>query len=308
LIEHQVEWAQLQPGGTGDPRFEELDRVVNAANAGGIKVLLSVINAPAWSRPRRSTGLPDNPADYGAVLGSMALRYQGRVQAYECWNEENLASNVGPGKIDPGAYLQLLKACYRGVKSADPRAIVVSGAPTPTGIDDPRIAMDDLLYLQRLYAINGGEASRYFDALGAHPEAFANAPDETLTRHRQSQFSNHPSFYLDRIREYRALMVAAGDGNKQIFATEFGYDSSDTIVPGYEYSRLVSQQEQGDYLARAFEKAATDYAPWVGMMMIWNLNFQAVVPSTDEKWGWGVMRGDFTPRPAYSALQAMPKG
>ena len=42
-------------------------------------------------------------------------------------------------------------------------------------------------------------------------------------------------------------------------------------------------------------------------MIIWNLNFQQVVPNTDEKWAFGIMRSDLSPRPAYDAVKAMPK-
>jgi hypothetical protein len=42
-------------------------------------------------------------------------------------------------------------------------------------------------------------------------------------------------------------------------------------------------------------------------MMQWNLNFQLAVPQTDEKWGFGVLREDWSARPAYNALAQMPK-
>jgi hypothetical protein len=32
-----------------------------------------------------------------------------------------------------------------------------------------------------------------------------------------------------------------------------------------------------------------------------------VVPPSDEKWGFGVLRSDYSPRPAYSALAVMAK-
>jgi hypothetical protein len=41
--------------------------------------------------------------------------------------------------------------------------------------------------------------------------------------------------------------------------------------------------------------------------MIWNLNYQAVVPQSDEKWGFSVLRSDWSGRPAYFALTSMAK-
>jgi len=42
-------------------------------------------------------------------------------------------------------------------------------------------------------------------------------------------------------------------------------------------------------------------------MFVWNLNFQTAVPPTDEKWGFGVIRSDWSSRPAYAALANAPK-
>ena len=42
-------------------------------------------------------------------------------------------------------------------------------------------------------------------------------------------------------------------------------------------------------------------------MFIWNLNYQVAVPQTDEKWGFGVIRADWSARPAFFALSSMPK-
>jgi L-amino acid N-acyltransferase YncA len=45
----------------------------------------------------------------------------------------------------------------------------------------------------------------------------------------------------------------------------------------------------------------------MGVMAVWNLNFSVVVPPENEKYPWSVLYGDWSPRPAYRALQAMPK-
>jgi hypothetical protein len=62
-----------------------------------------------------------------------------------------------------------------------------------------------------------------------------------------------------------------------------------------------------DNLLRAF--ALGKSYPWMGVMFVWNLNFQVTLQSDtgNEKWGWGVVRQDWSPRPAYTALKAMPK-
>jgi hypothetical protein len=40
---------------------------------------------------------------------------------------------------------------------------------------------------------------------------------------------------------------------------------------------------------------------------MWQLNFATVVGPNDEKAPWGLIRSDWSTRPAYEALKAMPK-
>jgi hypothetical protein len=74
---------------------------------------------------------------------------------------------------------------------------------------------------------------------------------------------------------------------------------------GYEYGIDVTETDQAKYLTRAIE-IGRGYG-WVGGMFVWNLNFQIFVPDTDEKWPFGIVRKDYSPRPAYTALKALRK-
>ena len=304
-LTQQVRWDGLQPTPTTTINWSQLDMAANAASADGIKMMFSVVAAPSWAAVPNGH-FPKDPAVFATFLTEMAKHFKGRVQAYEIWNEENFATEVGPGHISPGQYVELLKGSYAALKAVDPTLTVVSGAPTPTGVNNPNIAMDDATYLQQMYAYDNGAVKGYFDVLGAHPEGYANPPEETMANHTQPNFSNHPSFFFRRMEDYRAIMVQAGDGAKKIWATETGYDSNPKAPAGYEYARGLSEQQQADYLVRSIKYARANW-PWMGVMFIWNLNFQAVVPQTDEKWGFGVLRSDYSPRPAYTALQQMSK-
>ena len=73
-----------------------------------------------------------------------------------------------------------------------------------------------------------------------------------------------------------------------------------------EYGANVSEEEQAQYLVRAFEIARTQW-PWVTGMFVWNLNFSTIVGPEDEKAPWSVVNADWSPRPAYEALEQMPK-
>ncbi|HLG71464.1 MAG TPA: hypothetical protein VK009_13640 [Chloroflexota bacterium] len=304
-LTQQVRWDGLQPQPNSVVDWSQLDDAANAAANAGIKMMFSVVAAPDWaSNP--GSHFPKNTGDFVAFLNQMVTHFKGRVQAYEIWNEENFATEVGPDHINAGDYVELLKASYQAIKAIDPTITVVSGAPTPTGVNDPKIAFDDATYLQQMYDYQGGVVKGYFDVLGAHPEGYANMPEENVAKHTQTEFVNHPSFYFRRVEDYRAIMEKAGDSNKKIWATETGYDSNPQAPQGYEYARGLTEQQQADYLVREMQYARANW-PWMGVMFVWNLNFQAVVPQTDEKWGFGVLKSDYSPRPAYTALQQMKK-
>jgi hypothetical protein len=307
-IKLQWNWSAIETA-PGTYNWSEPDNIINLASSKGIKMLVSAQNAPDFYRGA-STGLfPSDPSKFQNFMQAMAGRYRGKVQAYELWNEENLAREAGPGNVGPDHYLPILKAGSAGVKAGDPAAMTMLGALSPTGVTDPNISMDDLAYLQALYALNGGEAKNYFDAMTAHLSGFSNPPDCTPATPACSLsggWNNHPSFFaFYRVGQYREAMVAAGDSGKNIWLTEFGYDSSEVAVPGYEYSTFISEDAQARFLVQAIQIARS--TPYIGGVMVWNLNYQAVVPQTDEKWGFAVLRQDWSGRPAYFALTSMPK-
>jgi hypothetical protein len=141
--------------------------------------MLSPLHAPPFYRSPTSGLTPADPNTYRTFMQALASRYAGKVQAYEIWHEQNLAVEMGAGNVDPSNYLPLLQAGYAGIKAGDPNALGLLGAPSPTGANIPGQSIDDLLYLQQLFALDGRAATRPFDALSAHPSGFSNPPDCT---------------------------------------------------------------------------------------------------------------------------------
>lgn len=307
-LTEQIEWQAVETS-AGQYDWSQLDNIVGDGTNAGLHILLSVAHAPAFYRGPTSGLMPADPSTFGAFMQAVASRYAGQIQAYELWNEENLDREAGPGNVDPSTYLPILEAGYTGVKAGDPAAMVLLGAPSPTGANIPGSVIDDLSYLQQLYAINGGEVLGYFDALSAHPSGFSNPPDCTPATPECSLSGGYNSddsfFAFTRISEYHDVMVQNGDAAKQIWFTEFGYCSNPTPPPGYEYCRYITEAQQAQFLVQAYNMARQ--LPYVGGMFQWNLNFQMAVPQTDEKWGFGIVRADYSARPAYGALLGMPK-
>ena len=204
-IRIQAQWRSLEPN-QGQYDFLSLDNQINAASAKGIHIIVSVVKAPTWADS--TGGIPTNAAPYGALMQQLAGRYGSKVQAWEIWNEENLASETG-GQVDVGRYVNLLKAGYNGVKAGNGNAVVLFGGLTPTGVNDSSIAIDDVQYLRQAYQYNNGEIKSYFDNLGAHPGSNNNPPDTMWPSNPGPGpgWQNDPSFYFRRIEQLRQVMI-----------------------------------------------------------------------------------------------------
>ena len=309
-LKQQVEWSQTEPIEKGGFDWRELDKVVAAVSSAGINVLLSVVRAPDWALGDRPHGPPGDPLDFRDFMQALAARYRGHVQAYELWNEANLAREWGYGRIDAGEFVELMLAGNQGVKAGDPEATTVGGALTPAGdvdIPDQQVqAVDDLRFLEQIYAYRDGIARDAFDAWGVHPGGFNNAPTQEIGSERGSGWNGHGSFYFQRFTQHRAVMEANGDADKPIWLTEMGWSTANAD-PAYGFGADNSEADQAQFLVDAFRIARED-APYIPHAFVWNLNFQSVVGPQDEKFAFGILRPDGSPRPAYTALKEMTKG
>jgi hypothetical protein len=308
-IKLQIRWESQEPA-PGAIDWPTMDGVVSLANGAGKKLLFSVVTTPNWARARtEGQGPPDDPNTYGNFVAAIAQRYCGRVQAIEVWNEQNLLTEWNTGRgINAKEYIDMLKIAYQRIKAACPGMIVVSGAPTPTGLTDGWTAVDDVEYLRRMYS-NGLKS--YCDAVGVHPSGFDNPADADWRTWKDSTgFNGHRSFFFSNtIKAYHDVMVQNGDGNKKLWATEFGWATAEgmggTPNPGYEYAATNTEASQAANLVKAMQIAKQ--SGYMGVMFIWNLDFSVEVGAWWEGSKFSLLRADGTPRPAYTALASMPK-
>jgi hypothetical protein len=315
-VKQQIRWKDLEPS-KGNISWGEMDRLVNSCSTAGIKILFSVVTAPKWARPGNTDlnvdGPPANPQDLADFVATLAERYKGRVQAYEVWNEQNLHYEWGNESLDAGRYVQLLAAAYKAIKAKDPGAIVVSGALTPCG-DNPPYAVDDLVYLERMYQAG---LKNYCDAVGVHPSGYNVPPDAdwqtwsdpSATFRGPADNHHHSWVFRGTMEGSRNVMVVYGDSSKRLWPTEFGWATTEGMGvgpnPGYGYAADNTEAEQAQWLVRAYQMGKN--WGWVGPMFCWNLNFWPIAGAGSETAKFGIVRGDWSGRPAYAALRDMPK-
>jgi hypothetical protein len=292
-VRMDVVWREVEPrrGNYDQHWLAEYEEALEIARAAGQKVILQAYNAPAWASGSSSSNVPRDSADYARFVGMLAQRFRGRIAAYEVWNEPNLSRfwSTGP---DPAAYTQLLRAAYPSIKQADPAAKVVFGG----------LAGNDYKFLERAYAA-GAKGS--FDVMGTHPYTYCQSTSPTDIQYSGGRISRD-SFL--GYREVRASMLARDD-RKPIWFTELGWNTSTRPCdPGSGYwGGGVSEAKQAEYLTRAYQLIEAD--PYVEVAIWYALRNPYWMHDGDYgEARFGLLRTDYSQKPAYAAFKAYAHG
>ena len=160
-VRDRMRWRDIQPKQGELLVGTTYDSSADIQNRHGLKVLQVFHDTPPWATSERQ-GTGRFPADLRHVYDfarAMSQRYRGRVQAWEPWNEANVA-NFGGHTIDEICSYQ--KAAYLGFKAGDPEVTVCWNATT--GVPTERHTDGVLL----------NEASSYFDTYNIHTYDWAD--------------------------------------------------------------------------------------------------------------------------------------
>ena len=303
-VKQKFPWREIEGIEKGAYDWFRPDFIVAEAEKAGLKLLVRLDQQPYWAEPAdnqwQENGPPGDLADFGDFCGAVAARYRGRIGAYQVWNEPNLSREWGNRPPDPVAYTELLRVCYTAIKAADPDAIVISAGLAPTGTNSDA-AMPATTFLQGMYDAG---AAAYFDVLGANAPGYKAPPELDPAAAEADEYGGGRWFAFRHVEDLRALMVANGDGRKQVAILELGW-TTDSVHPDYAW-HAVDEETQADYLVRAYQYAAANWQPWMGLMTTIYIADRLWTPE-NEQWWWAIVLPDGTPRPAYFALKDMEK-
>lgn len=316
-VKQSLAWETIEGAGQGQYDWSIADRVVTHVNDKGLKLLARMGMDPDlqtfWA------GHPPQNADaYARYVGAVAQRYNctpqavGCIQAFQIWNEPNLAREWGGNRPNPAEYAEFLRKAYSAIKAVHPSAIVISAGMAPTG-DDSAIAMPDDKFYDQMYQAMGGNSDGYFDMLGVHGAGYAAPPelDPAEAAANREKYGGYRFFAFRHVEDIRAIMERYGDADKKIVLLEFGW-TYDKVNPSYKWHGAdagITDVVQADYLKRAYQYAAANW-PWVGLMNLLtmpNLDWtNDGNPEDEEQYWWAIM--DPSPidqkywRPAYIVL------
>ena len=289
-VKQLVSWQDIEGAGKGEYDWGNLDRIVDQAQQHGLKLVVRVSQDP--DRPFWAGNPPENTDHFADFLAAMASRYQGRIQAYQVWNEPNLAREWGGRRPDPTGYARLLKSAYGAIKGADPKATVITAGMAPTGTDT-EIAMPDTTFYDKMYQAMKGNSDGYFDVLGVHAAGFAAppevSPDEAAAD--KPKYGGERFFAFRHVEDVRKIMERYGDTDKRVAVLEFGWTSDDRPDSPYFWHGAgagIDEKVKADYLVRALKYAKENWQPWIGLMsMIYIPDIQWT--KDDEQYHWSII-------------------
>jgi len=314
-VKMQVRWEDIE---TERDVFDWFytDTYLPAAQAEGLKVLISVVTAPAWARePGVDTsrhGPPADPQDFADFVVAILERYPGMVHAVEVWNEMNLDREwTSTGGLSAANYVELLRTTYQAVKEVDPGVIVVSGALSPTGLSDGVRAWDDFTYMDQLIAAG---MLNYADCVGAHHNGINVSPNYTWDQTPndpaaafRGPFDNpHHSWSFRSTLQTYASKIALAGGDQKLCVTEFGWASAEGLEgapAGFDFALDNTLDEQRDFTIDAVNNMLEWDIVWLAFL--WNLNYgpQAGWDKDNDNVPYSIIGPNFVFRPVFDAVR-----
>ncbi|MBK8051266.1 MAG: cellulase family glycosylhydrolase [Anaerolineales bacterium] len=316
-VKQSFAWETIEGAGRNQFDWTISDRVVKQVNDTGLKLLARLSIDPDkrdfWA------GTPPNNADaFAEYAGALAARYNcqpgsaGCIQAFQIWNEPNLAREWGGQRPNPVEYAAFLKKAYAAIKAGNPNAIVISAGMAPTGDNNDNAMPDDIFYDQ-LYQAMGGNSTGYFDMLGVHGAGFAAPPelDPAEAAANKEKYGGYRFFAFRHVEDIRKIMEKYGDTGKKIVLLEFGW-TFDEVNPAYKWHGRdagIDRTVQADYIKRAYQYAVANW-PWVGLMSVLTMPNADWLNDGDafdeEQFWWAIMEPSQQPetkwRPAFMEL------
>ena len=318
-VKQQVRWELMEPQ-PGAIDWSVLDFVMPSAEKFGIKLMLSIVTAPDWARENGVElgrhGPPADPQTYANFVEQILVRYPGGIHAIEVWNEQNIDREwTSIHGLSASHYVALLRQTYETVKAIDPGIVIISGALSPTGLDDGVRAYDDFSYMDQLIAAGMLD---WADCVGAHHNGYNVSPD-----YRYSEIPNDPTAifrgpfdnphhswsFRSTLEGYANRIRTAGRDTK-LCVTEFGWptvEDLDGFPAGFEFAQDNTLAEQAQWIP----KAMSNMEEWgfVWLAFIWNFNYgpQAGWAVDNDNVPYSLIGPGFTFRLAYDAIRAWQK-
>jgi hypothetical protein len=176
------DWARQWPAGSQAPAFDALNQAMILAGHYKLSVVLSITNTPAWAQTANG---PDPTLTAGLVV-NLARLYPGVLMAVELFPQANMAQGWG-ATPNPQAYLNLLQIVTAHLQADRQSVAIVAGGLAPLPPNSSPGDVDDLAFLDALYAAGAAPAmpivSIRLSELTGEPMADPTPTEQRVLRH-----------------------------------------------------------------------------------------------------------------------------
>lgn len=324
------------------PQLVSFSDGVALAHASGIKVLAHAMAAPTWARGSAAGGgvnqwhqalLPTYRTHFAEYCRQLCLC---GIDAIEITNEPNLSSQYAFSPDHPRAsfpaernddYVLLLRAVYSHLK-ADSNP-VVSGVPVGTGGTasvgheqlTPTAGIQPTNWYRRMFNATADDrttpvsASGAFDFISHHPYAWHDGGPNDWDVRWVDQADD--AAYWQGIActwRIRQELVAAGEGDKKIWATELGAPTNG-VPPDDFVTEAEQAQRLTDYILAWTSTGSTGfsgllassfYGSFTGPLFVYQLRDRSdgSAPPLDQEGYFGLQHLDGSEKPAAEVLRS----
>jgi hypothetical protein len=287
VLRSVISWRAIQPK-RGKQSWEPYDLLYQRMVESGIRPMWVLADAPCWawakkakqckSRKNREAiarpPLPKHDDEWGDFAAEVAERYP-TTAAIQSWNEPNLVDFWKP-RPNAERAAEITVVADKAVRKVNPEIQILFGglAPLYETIPEKReIAYDE--FLRDAYkAVGRG----HWDAVAMHPFP---------------RFRNHGGYLAD-IEEHldavRAALRKSRASGTPLWVTEIGLSTAGSFP--------YTEEEQERGLLEIYEQLVS--MPDVDAMIVHRL--VDLPPDNRAESGWGVIRDNGEPKPAYCTL------
>jgi hypothetical protein len=255
----------------------QLDAIVAAADRHGLKLLPMVAYVPSWASASGDLwAYPDSDAfeDFFAT----ALRRYPRIPAWELWNEPNFERFSKP-EPHPAAFVEFLRAARHARDAVGSHAKLIAGGLAPSG---------DIGVIPWINQVGIRGGLELIDGLGIHPYSSVS-PDD-------------PRSWMMQLQALHDRLADMGYPDLPLWLTEYGAPS---VPVANGYGPALTEAQQAERLATAFALATR--FDWIENLT-WYEYRDSCGDRRDAECNFGLVRGDLSPKPAYTALRGVMAG
>jgi hypothetical protein len=305
IIHTTADWSQIAPRrpqvalDPDDPAYKlsDLDALVRDAARYGQQVMINISGTPRWANGGKPPSYaPTNLSNLTTFARMLASRYSGKnpglgaVSKWSVWNEPNLELFLKPqfrGNqiVSPGIYAKIYAAAYKGIKAANPLALVAAGETSNRGRDRP------------LKGVSGSVAPATFARLLAKAtpkirfDAWATHPYPTSPQLGPTQKVQWPNVTMTRLEQFGAGLRSWYKRRIPVWVTEYGHQTRPEVSFG------MSRAQQAANARAALRMAAAN--PYVEMFCWFILR-----DSNGKTWKSGLLGSGGARKPAFASFSS----